>query len=200
MVRPLARWRVHPNWVTAVSVVATFGAVPLFAAGAWVPGLSLAYLMSVLDSVDGKLARLTFTSSRIGEVLDHGLDIVHPPIWYIAWGWWLGQGDVSSLPFQASLWMLAFYVADRPIAGIFKARTGCSIHGFTELDEKVRTFISRRNVNLAVFTIALLVDWIVGAGHRVAEVTFYAIVAWQVACLIWHAERLVQFWNARVER
>ena len=30
-------------------------------------------------------ARLTFADSRLGNVLDHGLDIVHPPLWYAAW-------------------------------------------------------------------------------------------------------------------
>jgi hypothetical protein len=56
LVRQLARWRVHPNWVTGVSIAATFAAVPLFAGGHWVLGLALAYAMSLLDSVDGKLA------------------------------------------------------------------------------------------------------------------------------------------------
>jgi phosphatidylglycerophosphate synthase len=198
-VHPLARWRVHPNWVTGFDWIATFATVPLFASGAWVPGLLLAYLMSVFDSVDGKLARLTYTSSKFGEVLDHSLDIVHPPVWYMAWAWWLGGGGVASPPFQASLWLLAFYVLDRVCAGVFKARLGESIHGFTPLDEKVRTFISRRNVNLVLFTSALLVDWI-APGHGVARYTFYVIVAWQVACFAWHAERVVQFWNARVRR
>ena len=199
MVRPLARWRVHPNWVTALDYVATFAAVPFFLAGNWVPEMVLAYLMSVLDSVDGKLARLTYTSSRFGEILDHGLDIVHPPIWYLAWGYSLGGGDLSSPTFRASLWMFGFYVADRIATGIFKGRTGRSIHGFTPLDEKVRSFISRRNVNLALFTVALLLDWAL-PGLRAAEFTFYFIVLWQAACLIWHAERVVQFWNARPAR
>jgi len=199
MVRPLSRWRVHPNWVTVLDYVATFAAVPFFLAGSWLPGMALAYLMSVLDSVDGKLARLTYTSSRIGEILDHGLDIVHPPIWYMAWGYSLGGGDVASLTFRASLWLFAFYVADRIATGIFKGRTGRSIHGFTPLDEKVRTFISRRNVNMALFTVALLLDWAL-PGLRMAELTFYFIVLWQGACLLWHAERVVQFWNARPAR
>ena len=87
-VHPLARWRVHPNWVTGFDWLATFATVPLFAGGAWLPGLLLAYLMSVFDSVDGKLARLTYTSSKFGEVsrpqprhrppagLVHGLGLV----------------------------------------------------------------------------------------------------------------------------
>ena len=107
LVRPLARMRVHPNWVTALNWVATLGCIPLFASGQWAPGLFLAYLMSVMDSVDGKLARLTYTSSKVGDVADHGLDIVHPPFWYMAWGYALGGGNFTSAPFQWSLWMLA---------------------------------------------------------------------------------------------
>ena len=196
-VRPLARWRVHPNWVTGFDWMATFAAVPLFASGAWLPGMLLAYLMSVFDSVDGKLARLTYTSSKFGEVFDHSLDIVHPPVWYVAWAWSLGGGSAESLAFRASLWLVGFYAADRACAGIFKARTGASIHGFTPLDEKVRTFISRRNVNLVLFTGALLFDWLVAGQGQAPRLTFYFIVVWQVVCFGWHAERLVRFWNAR---
>lgn len=200
-VRPLARWRVHPNWVTGVSWLAAFGAVPLFAACAWLPGLALAYIMSVLDSVDGKLARLSFTHSKFGTFFDHGLDIVHPPIWYMAWAWCLGSGDPASAPFRASLWLLGVYSADRICTGLFRSRTGRSIHGYTPLDEKLRTFLSRRNVNLAFITGALLIDWLIpGSGHPVTLVTFYAIVAWQVLCFLWHVERLVQYWNPAAQR
>ena len=196
MVRPLARWRVHPNWVTAVDIVAAFAAVPFFALGAWVPGLLLGYLMTVLDSVDGKLARVTFTSSRLGEVLDHGLDIIHPPIWYLAWGWALGDGQSGSPPFQAALLMLAIYTVDRIIAGIFKWRLGRSIHGYTPFDERMRTFISRRNVNLVLFTLALAVDGLLSdGGWPVATGCWFAIVAWQSLCLVFHAQRLAHFWT-----
>jgi phosphatidylglycerophosphate synthase len=198
-VRPLARWRVHPNWVTGFDWMATFAAVPLFASGDWLPGLLLAYLMSVFDSVDGKLARLTYTSSKLGEFLDHGLDVVHPPVWYLAWAWWLGGASVTSEAFQASLWLVGVYVLDRIVTGVFKARHGASIHGFTPLDERVRTFISRRNVNLILFTAALAFDWI-APGYQAAVATFYFIVAWQVMSCAWHCQRLVQFWNARAPR
>jgi phosphatidylglycerophosphate synthase len=199
MVRPLARWRVHPNWITGISWLATAASLPLFAAGAWLPGLAMSYLMSVLDSVDGKLARLTYKSSKFGLVFDHALDIIHPPLWYMAWGYALGGGSFTAAPFQWSVWMLGVYVADRVITGIFKGRTKRSIHGFTPLDERMRTFISRRNVNLAFFTGALALDWAI-PGLRAAEFTLYGIVIWQVLCFAWHFERLVQFWNARLPR
>jgi phosphatidylglycerophosphate synthase len=197
MVRPLARWHVHPNVVTIVSIIATFAAIPLFARGAWLPGLALAFSMTVLDSVDGKLARVTFTSSKLGEILDHGVDIVHPPMWYMAWAFALGAGDLQSPAFRASLLMLGVYVVDRLFALVFRSRTGVSIHGCTPLDEKVRTFVSRRNVNLVIFTLALSLDALF-PGLGAALVAFYAIVAWQLLSAVWHAERLAHFWNAKL--
>ena len=196
LVRPLARWRVHPNWVTAVDIAATFIAIPFWMEGWWATGFVLAYLMSLLDSVDGKLARLTYTYSKLGEILDHGLDLVHPPFWYLAWAWGLSGGDTQSTVFQASIWMFWFYVADRLCAPIFRARTGRSIHGYLPIDVKIRTFISRRNVNLPFFTAAIAIDALrPGSGWEVSTAVFYFIVFWQAICIVYHAYRTVQFFN-----
>jgi phosphatidylglycerophosphate synthase len=187
MLHPLAKLRISPNYVTCVGIVCCFGSVPLFASGMWLSGLILAYVMTILDSVDGKLARVTFQSSAQGDVLDHGTDIVHPPFWYWAWGWGLSGGDPYSGVVQASMWMVAFYMFDRIMEVLFTASTGKSIHGYTEFDNWIRTYISRRNVNLALFTVGLLL----GLGTQ----TFYLIVAWQGLCALYHFARVVQFWN-----
>ncbi len=185
---PLTRRRVHPDRVTAFGIVCCFAAVPFFAAGWWLPGLLLGYLMTVLDSVDGKLARVTFTSSKRGRILDHGTDIVHPPIWYWAWAWGLSGGNPFSPVFQASLWLAGLYVADRVVEALFKSRTGRSVQDYTPLDTRLRTFVSRRNVNLALFTLALPL----GLGVE----AFYAILALQLATAVYHLARLIQFWDA----
>lgn len=187
LVRPLARRRIPPNWVTSVGIVATFASVPFCAAGAWVPGLALAYLMSVLDSVDGKLARFTFTSSKQGDVLDHGTDIVHPPIWYFAWAWGLSGGDPFSPIFTASVWIAGLYILDRIMEVLFKSCTGRSIHAYTPLDVRMRTFVSRRNVNLPIFTVGLLLG--------VGEQAFYLIAVWQGLTALFHLTRVIKFWN-----
>ena len=196
MVRPLARWKVHPNWVTGISIVATIAAIPLWMAGWWATGFFLAYLMSLLDSVDGKLARLTFSYSGLGNVMDHGLDLVHPPFWYLGWAVGLSAGRTDTAVFEAAIWMFWLYVADRLCAPIFKARTGRSIHGYLPIDVKLRTFISRRNVNLPFFTASIALDalW-PGPGWPLSTAVFYAIVAWQAVCVVYHAVRTVQFFN-----
>jgi phosphatidylglycerophosphate synthase len=181
MVRPLARAHVHPNWVTVISIVLTFAAVPLFGAGDFLAGFLCAYGMSILDSVDGKLARLTFTDSKLGNVLDHGLDLVHPPFWYCAWAYGLAQGDVWSPVFLASTLMLALYVIDRLILKVYPTRFGRGLHTHAPMDGFVRTFISRRNINLPLFT----VGYVAGLGIE----TIYLIVFWQAATCLYHGAR-----------
>lgn len=181
LVRLCARWRVHPNWLTVLSVILAIVAVPLFAQGQWLAGLAAAYAMTVLDSVDGKVARLTLTDSRFGNLLDHGLDIVHPPFWYLAWAWGLGARGPGDPLFTAALWLIGFYVADRLVLKTAKARFGRGLHAVTRLDGAVRTWIARRNVNLAIFTLGLAL----GAG----ELAFLAVTIWQGLTLAWHGLR-----------
>ncbi len=179
MLRPLARHRVHPNWISVFNVLITFAAIPLFASGSWFLGLTFAYTMSVLDSVDGKLARLTYRSSKVGHVLDHGLDVVHPPLWYLAWA----QGLQDPVLWTAGLWLLGAYVADRLVTEAFTRVTGGrSIHAWAEIDVRARTFISRRNINVPIFTVGLLLG--------VPAAAFMIVVAWQVATLAFHGLRL----------
>jgi len=120
-------------------------------------------------------------------LLDHGLDIIHPPLWYFAWAWALSNGNMTSPVFQAAVWMAIVYFFDRIVAGLFNRRTGRSIHGYTPLDERMRTFISRRNINVPLFTVGLIMG--------VPIQTFVLIVLWQIATFLFHVARLVQFWN-----
>jgi phosphatidylglycerophosphate synthase len=153
----------------------------LFGDGYFLAGFLCAYGMSVLDSVDGKLARLTFTDSKLGNVLDHGLDLVHPPFWYCAWAYGLSQGNLESPVFLASLAMLVLYVIDRLILKIYPTRFGRGLHTHGPIDAFVRTFISRRNINLPLFT----VGYIAGLGVQ----TIYLIVVWQAATCLYHGIR-----------
>jgi phosphatidylglycerophosphate synthase len=173
--------RLHPNWITIVGVILALGAVPLFAIG-WIwTGIVMAYVMAILDSVDGKVARVTMTESPIGNVLDHGLDIVHPPLWYLGWAWWLAGGDPQAPVFVAGWWLCGIYVADRLVLAVPKALWGRGLHAMSRIDAVVRTIIARRNVNLVIFTIGLAV------GQPMAG--FYAVVLWSAATLAWHAGR-----------
>lgn len=192
MVRPLARWRIHPNLVTIVSIILTFASVPFFAEANWVIGFLMAYGMSVLDSVDGKLARLTFTDSRLGNFLDHGLDIVHPPIWYAAWAYGLGlgaEGWASPLGY-ATIAILVFYVVDRLILKIYPRFFQRGFHTHSKMDATVRSFIARRNINLPLFLLGI----VFGLGRE----AFFLIAFWQFATAAYHGSRT--FWILAVQK
>lgn len=198
LVRPLARLRVHPNLVTIVGIILTFAAVPLFAQGAFLAGLLMSYGMSVLDSVDGKLARLTFTDSFIGNILDHGLDLIHPPIWYIAWAIGLGAQSWDHPLAAVAVVSTVVYILDRVVLKIYPKIFQRGFHTHSKMDGFVRTFISRRNINLPIFTLGVAADAAMGGGHNIATMTFYVIVFWQVATLIYHASRT--FWIIAVQK
>lgn len=181
MVRFCTRFGIHPNAVTIVSIILAFAAVPLWADGQWFWGFVCAYGMSVLDSVDGKVARLTLTDSKIGNVLDHGLDQVHPPFWYYAWALGLGASSAADPLYMAAIWLIVFYVADRIVLGIAKRRIGHALHSSTPLDERVRSIIARRNITMTIMAVALLA----GAGGA----GLIIVTAWQGLTLLWHGAR-----------
>src|SRR3546814_6589424 len=95
----------------------------------------------VLDTVDGKLARCTITSSALGNAWDHGVDLVHPPIWW--WAWAVGCAaygrPLSDTMFWAVIGTMLFgYVAQRLIEGAFIVRFGRSEEHTSELQSLMR--------------------------------------------------------------
>ncbi|MGE0153251.1 MAG: CDP-alcohol phosphatidyltransferase family protein [Reyranellaceae bacterium] len=182
LLRPLTRLRVHPNWITGLNVALAVAAIPAFALGHYLAGFLCAYAMSVLDSVDGKLARLTFADSKLGRLLDHGLDLIHPPLWYMAWAWGIAGGDHGDPVMVAGAMLVILYILDRLCLKVYSVNFHRGLHAHSPLDGVVRTFIARRNINLPLFTAGVALGFPLEA--------FLLIVAWQAATLVWHTCRV----------
>lgn len=190
--RWLAARRVTPNLVTLCAAALVFLAFWLFLQGLYLPGLMAAWAMTFLDTVDGKLARATLTSSKWGDVFDHGIDLIHPPFWYAAWALGLGRhglaldGATFILIIGA---ILSGYVLQRLIEGIAIAWLGLEIHIWRPIDTAFRQITARRNPNLVILTLFTLVgrpDW-----------GLVAVAAWTLICLLLHVLQLVQALMAR---
>jgi phosphatidylglycerophosphate synthase len=190
--RWLAPRGVSPNMVTIVGIILVFLAFYLFLRGQFLPGLLAAWVMTFLDTVDGKLARTTLTSSKWGDVLDHGIDLVHPPFWYVAWA--VGLGVTGYAWSTAMFWtvlaaILGGYILQRLIEGIAIKWLGLEIHIWRTIDTHFRQITARRNPNLILLTVATLAgrpDW-----------GLIAVAVWTVVSLAFHIVQIAQALAAR---
>ena len=178
---------VTPNMVTFLSAVLVVVAFGLFAKGQYGWGLLAAWLMTFLDTVDGKLARTTLTSSRFGDIFDHGIDLVHPPFWYAAWAMGL---QAAGHPLPPDWWwgslivIIAGYVIQRLMEGASIAFLGMEIHIWRRFDTFFREITARRNPNLVLLTLC----WLIGR----PDWGLVAVAAWTLLSLLVHAVQLAQ--------
>ncbi|HET6162010.1 MAG TPA: CDP-alcohol phosphatidyltransferase family protein [Dongiaceae bacterium] len=184
-----ARRGVTPNVVTWVSLGCVILAMYLFWHGWFIAGLVAAWAMCFLDTVDGKLARCTLSATKLGDVFDHGIDLLHPPFWYYAWFIGLGPSLASSL--QWALWVVVLgYVAGRLQEGLFIWRFEIEIHTWRPVDSWFRLITARRNPNLLILTVAALLQ---------APDTGLVIVAWwTIASFLFHTIRIAQAFAAQL--
>jgi len=187
----LTRWAAQaglaPNAVTFVGAVFCLLAFILFWRGEYWAGILSGFIFMVLDTVDGKLARVTGASSKWGEVFDHGIDLVHPPFWYWAWEHGLAAYGRPLEPVVVimTLWtIVGGYVAQRIIEGIFIKRLKMEIHVWRPVDSKFRLITARRNPNMAILVAALLFGR--------PDLGLELVAWWTLASLIFHAVRLAQ--------
>jgi phosphatidylglycerophosphate synthase len=187
----LTRWAaqagIAPNAVTFVGAALCVLAFILFWRGEFWLGVLSGFIFMVLDTVDGKLARVTGASSKWGEVFDHGIDLVHPPFWYWAWEHGLAAYGRPLEPVVATmvLWtIVGGYVAQRIIEGIFIKRLKMEIHVWRPVDSQFRLITARRNPNMVSLVGSLL--------FARADIGLELVAWWTLARLIFHAVRLAQ--------
>jgi phosphatidylglycerophosphate synthase len=187
-----ARWAVgqcvrlglRPNHVTVIGLLLVILAGIFFTHGSYGWGLLAGWLMTFLDTVDGKLARVTVTSSRFGHYFDHLIDLVHPPIWYILWGVGLGVGHlgVIGISIGAAGWLIcAGYVVGRLVEGVFLAWLGkFGVFCWRPVDSYFRLVTARRNPCLILLTAGALLG---RPDAGLAAVTVWTVLSSLFLCL-----------------
>jgi phosphatidylglycerophosphate synthase len=181
---------ITPNQVTSASLVLVFAAMWLFWTGHFGWGMLAAWVMTFLDTVDGKLARVTLQSSPWGNVFDHSIDLIHPPFWW--WAWIVGLPAAGFAYEHASVALtviVAGYVLQRIEEGIFMACFKMDMHVWQRFDSRLRLITARRNPNLLILSASLLVGR--------PDVGISVVALWTAVCLVLHALRIVQAAFAR---
>jgi len=194
IVRWCAASGVTPNAVTAASFLLTCAAAWLFMQGHVASGLAAGWIMTLLDTVDGKLARVTVQSSRFGHYFDHGIDLLHPPVWYICWGEAFAELDFLGLMAEAEIYglILVGYIGGRVTEGLFHLLADCSVFSWRPFDAWFRLVTARRNPCLILLTLSLL------AGRP--EWGLFAVALWTGFTTLVLLVRLLQAGVARALR
>ncbi|MDB5988585.1 MAG: hypothetical protein JWR16_3638 [Nevskia sp.] len=190
--RVCAELKVTPNQVTLLSLVLTLWSFWLFWNGHYALGLASGWLMTFLDTVDGKLARVTLTYSKFGDIFDHGIDLIHPPFWW--WAWVVGLPAYGTpLSADDAEWILAVilvgYVLQRVLEGAFINLFDMHMHVWRRFDSQFRLWTARRNPNLLILTPA------VALGRPDLGIELVAL--WTALSLAVHALQIVQGLFAR---
>jgi phosphatidylglycerophosphate synthase len=193
LTRIAARLGISPNAVTAIGAIACIAATVAFAYGHYWLGIALGLVFMVLDTVDGKLARCTITSSKWGNIFDHGLDLVHPPFWWWFWAtglahWGLAFDDTTFWLVQAAI--QGGYLVQRLIEGVFMRQNGMMhIHVWRRFDSRFRLVTARRNPNMVILFVSLL--------FARPDLGLIVVAIWTVVSCGVHSVRLVQAWLVR---
>ena len=187
--RVVTRWcalaGVTPNQVTFASFLLVLAAFALFWTGHFGWGLVAACGMTFLDTVDGKLARVTLTSSKMGNVFDHGIDLIHPPFW-----WWACLVGVQAGPHplgHAELILAVIvggYVVQRMLEGVFLGLFKVEMHAWRPFDSFFRLITARRNPNLIMLTGASLVGR--------PDIGLLLVAIWTALSLLVHLVQVLQ--------
>jgi hypothetical protein len=156
LIRRLAGTSVTANRVTLVTGLLGFMVAALYYAGWLRVGVLVAIFVEVLDGVDGKLARITWTTSRAGEY-EHILDFLYENSWYLALGLHLRHGSPHAL--KAALLMILFDLADKVAYSLMDVRLGRSLDNASPFLARFRLIAGRRNIYSWLFLVGFSSDF-----------------------------------------
>lgn len=192
LTRLAAALKMTPNMVSMIGVTLCVVATVLFYQGHFWAGVASGFVFMVLDTVDGKLARCTITSSKWGNIIDHGVDLVHPPFWWYAWGVGLTKAGLalSDAVFTAIMvTIVAGYVVQRLFEGIFLKTVRMDMHVWRPFDSWFRLITARRNPNMVILVVSLLFGR--------PDIGLIALAIWTLLSLVVHGVQVLQLLAAR---
>jgi hypothetical protein len=119
-------------------------------------------------------------------MLDHGTDIVHPPLWWLCLAYGLALNDPASADtvWLACWLILGAYVVGRAVEISFHLLFGFNSFLYARFDSLFRLVVARRNIILLIMSIGLLL----GAPTP----AFIACAAWSLASTVVQLVRIGQ--------
>jgi phosphatidylglycerophosphate synthase len=153
IVARLCRTSIRPNQITFVTILIGLCVTALFGTGYLWWGVALAYVIEVLDGVDGKLARTKVETTAMG-------DWEHVTDYCVELSWWSALAyHFYSTGLPSAYWLLVLLVGsdlvDRLAKRVVKKRVGRNLDDVSNFDRFVRWIGGRRNINIWILIAAL---------------------------------------------
>lgn len=147
---------ITPNIVTIVTNLLAYVVAALFLLNNFLLGLFLAFLVSITDGLDGKIARLRGTSSKVGE-LEHSFDTLYEEVWYASFSLAVFSvaGNFSNVVLGLLIIILNSFI--KHLYMQFKATTGIPLTTYSKVDRIFAVVDGRRNVYLLYFLLGFVV-------------------------------------------
>ncbi|MGB9759519.1 MAG: CDP-alcohol phosphatidyltransferase family protein [Thermoproteota archaeon] len=172
---------ITPNVVTIVTNLLAYVVAALFLLNNFLLGLVLAFLVSITDGLDGKIARLRGTSSKVGE-LEHSFDTLYEEVWYASFSLAVFSvtGDFSNVILGLLIIILNSFI--KHLYMQFKASIGVPLTTYSRTDRIFAVVDGRRNVYLLYFLLGFVVknmqlSLILSFVHSAITALFYSISA-----------------------
>ncbi|MEY2556630.1 MAG: hypothetical protein QOE34_55 [Verrucomicrobiota bacterium] len=182
IVARLCRTWITPNQVTFVTMLIGLTVTALFATGHLWWGVALAYIIEVLDGVDGKLARTKVETTAAGD-WEHVVDYCIELSWWTALAYHFHAENLRS-----AYWLLLLLVGsdllDRLAKQTVKRKVGRNLDDVSNIDRFVRCIGGRRNINIWILIAALALGDAVNG--------FVLFCGWMAATAAAHVMRALQ--------
>ncbi|MHA1870180.1 MAG: sugar phosphate nucleotidyltransferase [Promethearchaeota archaeon] len=156
IVAKLAKHKITPNQVTIIVNIFAYLVTGLYFFNYLLAGIILAFIVGILDGLDGKLARVKMQTSLVGS-MEHAYDLLYEFSWIAVFAWDIYT--ITNRPYYIMLGMLSiiFISFYRMIYDHFRKGAGRSLDDSGRFERVFRRFAGRRNLyNIPILIFVLL--------------------------------------------
>ena len=159
----LSELRITPNQLTVLTNIVAYLATFLFFTGHLLTGSILTFTVSVMDGLDGKLARIRGKLTKLGNI-EHSFDFLFEQSWYIGLAWFLSShpdefsitGIGSLTPLKIALGIVLFNGFATHCYMQFKEVMGVSLSDCAPFDRRFRRFDGRKNIYIYYILLGII--------------------------------------------
>ncbi len=189
MVKKICDTAITPNQISLFVIVVAIAAAFLFFYGFYFTAFLTAFAATVLDGVDGKLARVKLMTSKVGK-LEHVFDYFYENAWYLCLAAHLSTTQ-DSAAWKVGIFIVFFDTLDKIQTALFQKKAGRTLDEMSVFDEHFRLIGGRRSIYLFI----LLAHFIILAPY----VGLKTVLVWAVATVAIHAVRIAWHLNKNTQ-